>query len=110
MPKKKTPERQPSAGSLALVETLSGELRVQLDFHVEDTTDPKIIKELRAAIVGLSYIYDKESANIVNVGNAYIEGVEQGAARATQEAKKPKANKNYKDSTIGFNTILKEEE
>jgi len=104
----KPPERNPSSATLALVEDIGGAIRLVVQLDEVPGTNPELFNKMRIAIAGLSYIYDKDSASIENMGQAFIDGMDEGFSRGrrvgNKEQGKKKKSGNYKDSTIGFNT------
>jgi hypothetical protein len=108
--KNTNPDRPPSVGTLALVETKTGLLRIHLDFSLQEGTDPMIARRLQASVAGLSYIYERDTANVESIGIAYLDGIEEGIKQIKLADKKKNSNKNYQDSKIGFHGKMKEDD
>lgn len=109
--KKKTEkERNPSVGTVAIVETKTGELQIRLDFKPDEGTEPNLMQRIYAAVTGLAYTYDHFPEKIESIGQSYLDGIEEGI---TQIKRMQKDDKNkraaYQGSKVGFASDLDDE-
>lgn len=64
-------------------ETSDGALTFEMLVKPSPNTPHELLDRLRAALCGLQYVFTKNEAEIVNLGEAYMEGIEVGARLVT---------------------------
>lgn len=104
--KPKVEKKKPplSYGSLTLIETRSGDLRIEIDIGQAERTSEQLMDRLRATLCGLQYVLNKNESEIHSLGEAYLEGLENGVASSRP---KPSSQTGPK---IGFHAELKDEQ
>jgi hypothetical protein len=108
MTKPKTKKREYSFGTLSLIETASGELRLAVDVEQVETTSEEIMHRIRSLMSGLAYMYNRNGDTIEGLGEAYIEGMETGIHAMQAKIDKDKGGSNSGDGgpTMGFRANL----
>lgn len=96
-------QTRPSVGSIAIIETKTGKLRVHLDFAPQPTTDSQMLERIKYAVAGLAYLYEQNGDIVETTGRAYLEGIEEGIRQLEAHNRQTdKKSKGYKGHNIGF--------
>lgn len=95
-------QRNPSSGTIALVEAGNGTIRLVVEFNEDNGTDKSTIDRIRSGIAGMNYLFESDPERVAVIGSAYINGMEEGYKRGLTKGKRDKKGKPYQDSKVGF--------
>ncbi len=71
-------------GSVTIEIADDGTVNIRCDVSDNESVDP-IYTQLKAAVTGLSYLYEKDMQQIDKIGQAFLDGVERGLSVAGAE-------------------------